>query len=367
MFFLALGGVVIIVAVAVFFFVQSDDAVQEDSTQTGSVVSIDGQVADRGSRHPLTGEVCEENTRRPYAIMLASDEIVRPLSGIGSADVVVEIPVIQGGITRLMAIFACDVPEEIGSIRSSRHDFIPIAASFDAIYGHWGGSSHALAQLKRGVIDNLDALPNPANTYERKGNRPAPHNGFTSLTGLDRGSKKLGYRMEYNGPTYSRTDSVSKSDQASVLNVKYGYKSSVSYQYDPTTNTYARMRGGRPEKDALTDAQVTADNIAVLVTKTRHFEGQYNDVDVTGSGVLHLTQNGEMIQGRWTKAETPSDSQLFFYDQDGKEIPLTVGNLWNFTLLMLQQMLSGGVTCCNVVYHPRRQHIFFKNGSQRFV
>lgn len=326
---LAVVGVVAIVAVAVFLMLRSDDTTQDDSTSTTSQATIDGQVIDEGIRHALSGRECENNTRRPYAIMMASDRVVRPLSGLGSADIVVEIPVIQGGITRLMAVFACEVPEEIGSIRSSRHDFIPVAASFDAIYGHWGGSSHALAQLREGVINNIDALPNPAGAFERKGSRRAPHNGFTSLTGLDRASKQLGYRMDYEGPTYPRIKGVSKNESRGTLSVRYGSQSSnVSYEYNPTTNQYARMRGGTPEIDALTDDQVVADNIVVLVTKTRHFDGQYNDVDVTGSGKMYLAQNGEVIEGRWTKAETPLDGKIFFYDQDGQEMSLVIGNIW---------------------------------------
>jgi hypothetical protein len=80
-----------------------------------------------GEISPITGEKCENYNQRPIAVMLAEDPITRPLSGIGAADMVIEMPVITGSITRMMAIYQCELPEEIGSVRSARHDFIPLA------------------------------------------------------------------------------------------------------------------------------------------------------------------------------------------------------------------------------------------------
>src|SRR3990167_1280909 len=91
--------------------------------------------------HPLTGQKCENYNRRPLAVMLAVDSVARPLSSIYVADVVVEMPVVKDSINRFMGIYVCNKPEEIGSVRSARHDFIPLAAGFDAIYSHWGGSN----------------------------------------------------------------------------------------------------------------------------------------------------------------------------------------------------------------------------------
>ena len=148
--------------------------------------------------HPLTGQKCENSKARPVAVMLAEDTVTRPLSGISKADLVVEMPVVKDGITRMMAIFACEEPEDIGSIRSSRDDFIPLAAAFDAIYAHWGGSHFALDELNGGITDNIDALINPFNAFFRKNTKVAPHNGFTTYQRLFGAAEKLGYRMETN-------------------------------------------------------------------------------------------------------------------------------------------------------------------------
>src|SRR3989338_398117 len=158
--------------------------------------------------NPLTAETCKNAKRRPFAVMLSGDAAARPLSGIGEADIVFEMPVITGSITRFMALFVCRDPIEIGSVRSARHDFIPLANGFDAIYVHWGGSHFALDMLKKKAADNIDALINPTGAFWRKDSMPAPHNGFTSMTRLLKAANFFQYRLEGAVPPYAHTTSV---------------------------------------------------------------------------------------------------------------------------------------------------------------
>ena len=278
--------------------------------------------------HPLTGVECDRYDQRPYAVMLSSDAVVRPLSGIAAADIVVEMPVVQGGITRMMAVFVCDVPDEIGSIRSARNDFIPVAASLDVIYAHWGGEKQALTRLNNKVLDNLNGLVLEGTTFYRKSGVAPPHNGFTNYERMQQQAERFGYETTYNGPTYLHIQGEQQHDQESVLSIGYGLGSNVSYTYNPFTNKYARLRGGRAEMDRLTYQQVQTDNVAILVTNMRHDYEQYNKVDITGSGDLYLAQNGVIVKGRWTKAQTPLESEIFFYDENGSQIPFVTGKVW---------------------------------------
>lgn len=89
---------------------------------------------------PLTGEAGYDESlllNRPVAVMVNNIEQSLPQRGISKADIVYEMPV-EGGITRLMAVFSDyhDLPE-IGSIRSARHDYVELALPLDAIYLHF--------------------------------------------------------------------------------------------------------------------------------------------------------------------------------------------------------------------------------------
>lgn len=278
---------------------------------------------------PLTGERCENANQRAIAIMLSSDEEARPLSGIASADMVFEMPVVDNGATRLMAVFQCDLPEEIGSVRSARHDFIPLAKGLDAIYVHWGGSHFALDKLKTGIIDNIDALPNPFNAFYRKSGIPAPHNGFTTGEKLFNASEKLGYRLEnkFEGYPHEETQNPKpKTQNSGKLIISYPGEFGVEYKYDNATNSYLRWRGEEKEIDKNNNEQASAKNIAVMYAQAKQIEGQYNDVKIIGQGKAEFYFNGGKIEGTWKKDSEAS--KLYFLDNSGAEIKFVPGNIW---------------------------------------
>ena len=316
-----MGGAVfvfLVVAAAALFVGFGGRSVEIDFTE-----ETRGETGEIGA---LRGEECAGGGGRPYAVMLAEDGVARPLSGIASADIVIEMPVLTRGINRMMGLYQCVHPTEIGSVRSARHDFIPLAAGFDAIFAHWGGSGFALDKLNNGVIDNIDALPNPLSAFWRKSGIRAPHNGFTSWDRLVRSAEGLGYRTakhEFSG--YVRKEKV-LGDVDGILRI--AYPAVVSYEYNSENGTYLRYRSNLKERDALTQKQVEADIVAVLYASSRQLNLDYNDVDIEGEGLLALYQEGREIAGTWAKDPGDIRSPLLFLDDAGEPIPLVPGTLW---------------------------------------
>jgi hypothetical protein len=280
---------------------------------------------------PISGLSCENYSRRPIAVMLSSDTITRPLSGLSDADMVFEMQVVQNSITRLVAVFVCDSPEEVGSIRSSRDDFIPLVMGLDAIYAHWGGSHFALDKLNSGIMDNIDALKNPFGAFFRKNTIYAPHNGFTSISRLVESAKQLGYRIENKFEGYPHEEVANLKKQNSkqgVLKIGYSYPWNVEWNYNAERNSYFRTRGGRPELDKNNSQQVEAKVVAVIRANSRPLEGQYNDVEIEGTGDLTVYQNNEEIKGIWKKDKGNMGSKLYFLGADGQEIKFVPGQIW---------------------------------------
>lgn len=275
-------------------------------------------------------EKCANEKQRAIAVMLATDKVTRPLSGISQADMVFEMPVITDSITRLMVVYGCSFPEEIGSVRSARHDFIGLALGIDAIYTHWGGSHFAQDKLKTGVIDELDALVNPYNVFYRKSGIPAPHNGFTSGELLLNTSKKLGYRLEnkFEGYPREKAEDIKPKTESNGFKLIVGYPGEfrIEYQYDARLNSYLRSRGGKKEIDRNNGKQAAAKNIAVMYAETKQIEGQYNDVKLEGQGKAEFYFDGGKIDGIWEKIN--ESSKLYFLDNSGAEIKFTPGNIW---------------------------------------
>src|SRR5581483_2945569 len=191
--------------------------------------------------------------------MLAGDPINRPISGFSKADMVWELPVLTNDVTRLMAVYQCGQPTEIGSVRSARHNYLFLIQGLDGILGHWGGSYWALNRIHAGEFQTINALENPFNTYFRKSNLPAPYNGFTTYNNLWNALQKLGYRTTTNFAGYQFKDDAATTDRgaAGTLAIDWPGAFAVQWHYDPTTNRYVRYWAGVKQIDAE-DHQVVA-------------------------------------------------------------------------------------------------------------
>jgi len=319
--------IIIVITIAGFLFWKFGSK----SMEIGNNNEAEPKTENKVGLSPITGLECENYNRRPIAVMLATDPIARPLSGISQADLVIEMPVITGSITRFMAVFGCEDSEEIGSVRSARHDFIPLALGLDAIYAHWGGSHFAYDKLDAGILNNIDALKDWYGAYYRKSNILAPHNGFTSMEKLLSAIKKSKYRTENKFSGYPHEKSLNSKTQISngKLIIGYGGKYSVYYEYNPKTNIYLRWRGGEKEIDRNNNEQVETSVIAVMRAESRMIEPpDYNEVDVEGKEEAIIYQNGEEIKGYWKKEGHYSNSKLYFMDNNNNEIKFAPGKIW---------------------------------------
>ena len=92
---------------------------------------------------------------RPIAVMIDNHSGAWPQAGLNQAYMVYEI-IVEGGETRLMALFKGVDVEKIGPVRSARHYFVDYAMENDAIYTHFGESPQANSDIKRYVVDEID-------------------------------------------------------------------------------------------------------------------------------------------------------------------------------------------------------------------
>ncbi len=317
-----IGAVIVLVGVGLFFGLKKVNIGVTNATNTKQVKV--------GS---ITGQECETANRRPISVMLESDPEGRPLSGIGQADAVVEMPVTPNGMTRFMAVYQCQTPKEIGAIRSARQDFIALAAGFQSIYAHWGGEHGALEYLNQHVMDDINALLYDGTIFYRKSGIKAPHNGFTTIELLTEQARKDGYDLTKPFAGYPHTTTGparTLSNVASTIDMGYPAPFQVAWNYDTKTNTYLRVRSGTPEIDHNTSKQVSATVVVVMHTTARILTqgDQYLVVPTTGTGTVDVYQNGTVTQGTWKKDATKLDSKLFIYDAQGKEMKFLPGQIW---------------------------------------
>lgn len=325
-----LGGLLVLAIILIIVYLPNGRQIEVGGNENKNVNPKQGEIIQGGGISSLSGWACENYQQRPIAVVVAGDNVARPLSGISEADLVLEMPVISGSVTRLMAFYVCNSPKEIGSVRSARHDFVPLAMGYDAILAHWGGSHFILDQLNNKIMDNIDALPNPFDAFYMKKGLLQPHNGFTSMERLVNSAKKLGYRMKNNFESYVfKKDQPKMDSQDGILKIGYAVPYNLEYHYNPESNSYSRYRNGLPEIDKNNNQQVEAKNIVVMRVVSKQIEGPYyNDLELEGTGDCRIYQNGEVISCTWQKSEKEPTSKLRFIDSQGEEIPFVQGSVW---------------------------------------
>lgn len=344
--------VVIIIVVAIWYFVGAPGAPESVKRSIGKLPSAGNRIVNnanqqqgglsfekntpvpQGNESPLSGVACANANRRPIAVMIGSDPINRPDSGFSLADVVVEMPALTSNVTRLMAVFQCNEPQEIGSVRSARHDYLFLAKGMDAVITHWGGSYWALNMIKNEsqVYDSISALGTGNQAFFRVSKWPAPYNGYTSYSRVWDALVKAGYHTTSRAPAYPHTDdaSIEARGAGGTLDIGWPGTMRTRYIYNQAKNTYERYWGGVKHADSLNNQQVEPKVVAVVYTQQRlaNGPGGYNDVDVEGTGKAEIYQNGQVIPATWSKSVIDKQDPLHFKDASGNEIPFVRGQLW---------------------------------------
>lgn len=111
------------------------------------------------------------------AVKIDNVEDARPQTGLGSADVVYVEPV-EGGLTRLMAVYFGTPPPVIGPVRSARTTDLGVLAQYGKpALAYSGAAPEILPALHSAPLVDASAGTVP-NAYFRDDGRPSPHNLF---------------------------------------------------------------------------------------------------------------------------------------------------------------------------------------------
>lgn len=276
---------------------------------------------------PFSGIECNFFQRRAIGVIFAQYPQTIPLSGVSEADVVIEWPVANpGGITRLLGIFQCKEPKELGSIRSVRPYIAEIAYGFDVVLVSWGGSESAIEEIGNLKIDWLDGRVNTAGAFFRKSSKLPPHNGFATFEGLLKAikAKKFREKNEFEGYKFLKIKDIKNKKEDFTLNINYYHP--VKFVYDKKTGNYLRYWNNQPFLDEITKKQVFAKNIVLMKTQMGVLSAGVAWSKVIGEGEAKIYQMGNIIEGKWKK-DSPK-GKLYFLDNKGEEIKFVPGPIW---------------------------------------
>jgi len=279
---------------------------------------------------PKVSIVNLDSNQRTYAVMINNHKAARPQAGLQEAYIVYEF-LVEGGITRMLALYRDQNSSRIGSVRSSRHYFLDYVLENDAVYFHWGGSPQAYSDISSLKINNIDAVSSVF-WKDKSLNRASEHTAFTSTDNMRSYIEKKGIRNTTEQPLLLdyTTDYVdlSKVDENLVANnvtIKYSHYQTVIYEYDSENKVYKRKANDNLSVDLVTGNNYTTKNIIVYALEYTTIDSYgRRDMHNIGSGDAYYITNGYAVPITWEKKDRAS--QTIYKHKNGEEIKVSDGN-----------------------------------------
>ena len=286
--------------------------------------------------------------------MIENHTEARPQSGLFSADVIYEA-VAEGGITRFMAIYLCNLSDiQVGPVRSARTYYLDWLSEYNALYAHVGGANtpgpaDALSQIMKYGIKDMNqfsiGFPTFWRDYQRLGRSVATeHTMYSTTQKLWEVAAKRDWtnndktKWEDKFIPWKFKDAgknvVATLPSAVAVNVDFwqGYTDySVAWEYDATCSCYKRKNAGAVQVDLNNKQPLSAKNVVVQFEKESHANDGYENnahllYKTTGEGKALIFQDGKVIEGKWIKQLRLSRTK--YVDSKGVEINFNRGVIW---------------------------------------
>lgn len=272
---------------------------------------------------------------RPYAVMINCHNGALPQAGLQDAYIVYEI-MVEGGITRMMALFKDKDVSKIGSVRSARTQYLDYVYEHDAIYVHAGGAKDALNRISSEGISDVD-VDGAYGFRDTSLNRSWEHTLFTSTKLLLNGVNAKGFNKTTDTPnllTYTASlnlDAFNNTSNATNVSIKYSDYRTSNYTYDDSKKVYLRSMNSTKNIDLVTGEQYEVKNIIVYAVRyssyTNGSSTQYQKIDNVGTGDGYYITEGKAIPITWEKTSHNSQTK-YIVKETGKELVVNDGNTY---------------------------------------
>lgn len=280
---------------------------------------------------PLTGlrpGKGQDVKRVPVAVKIDNVSEALPQAGVNSADVVFE-ELVEGGLTRLMAVFQCSSAPSVGPIRSARtSDADILALLHGSVFGFSGANPKALPEIDAHGDTVQISQDVEGNDFHRDLSRPAPHNVFASTSvllkaGLAKRKNLKGARPLFTygplAPSAKKAHSVSLTWPAASATWTW----SGGHWLRAQDGSVDRASGGQQ----VSTANVVVMSVTIGSTGLHDVLGNASPLDITtGSHPVWVFRNGKVVKGTWHRKKVTSPLSL--RNRAGKPIALNPGRTW---------------------------------------
>lgn len=260
--------------------------------------------------------------RAALTIKIENTPMARPQWGIDQADVVYE-EIVEGGITRLAAIFNSHAPARVGPVRSVRRTDQALVWHVGGIFAFSGGAPYAIASINTAPVNIFSETRAGAGMF-RDHTRYAPHNLYAVPPTL------FSYGGSPTPPpslfTYRTATSPVRGTRVSRFSVGFCCGYATSYIWNARHGSWDRSIFGAPDVTA-THVQVSPTNVVAMWITYQGGVGRIGAEGIlVGSGKASVFTNGREIDGMWSRAN--KTEAIIYRDAHGGVIRLTPGSTW---------------------------------------
>jgi hypothetical protein len=270
---------------------------------------------------PFTGEPVKALGR---VVAVKIDNIVdaRPPDNLTSADIVYLLPV-EGGLSRIFAVYSSRIPAVIGPVRSAREDDLELLRQFGRPgFAYSGAAPHLLPFIARARVVNLYDTP----AYFRDYQRVAPHNLYASgrvLRAEAAGAstaRDIGFRFGPVPPGGRPTTSFSVSYPAAAF----------TFRWSARTHRWLVWMDGTQATDAaggdLAAATVVIQDTVVRTSRFLEYGVRPPYANSTGSGTAVVLRDGRAWRVRWSRPDP--DGGTSYTLPSGARMTFAPGQVW---------------------------------------
>jgi Protein of unknown function (DUF3048) N-terminal domain/Protein of unknown function (DUF3048) C-terminal domain len=316
-------ALIIVVAAGLFAFVHFNGS----STPTTTTTSTTTTTAPTFPTAPLSGlpDPSLQSGRRPaLTVKIENTPEALPQWGIDQADVVYE-EIVNGGITRLAAIFNSHAPVKVGPVRSVRPTDTQVVWPLGGIFAFSGGAPYAVASISTVPGLKLIDESSAGTAMFRDPQLYAPHNLFAIAPKL----------FAFGGSpvpppalfTYlAKSQSFSGRPVASFT-VPFPSIYGVTWTWDSASSSWDRTLFGKADVTGTGVRESPKNVIVMWVNYVNGIGTEASYANLQGSGKAAFFSDGKETVGTWSRGPAKGDVVAYTL-ANGKPALVTPGQSW---------------------------------------
>ncbi len=303
--------------------------VDESAASSESTSEADSGITVDANLWPLTGLPLEggDPTLPSLAAKIDNHPLARPQVGLDQADIVFE-ELVEGGITRYVAVWHSTLPEEIGPVRSVRPMDPDIVSPFGGILAYSGGQQRFIeAMLDAPVASAIHGQSDVQDFFYRSTTTTAPHNVIVRAPDLVAYfADRAGPAPQFNfAPNTEASSAASAGEELASMRVLLSSFSAPSWEWSGEDGVFYRSQTNGAADLAISGEQISADNVVVLFVDIQVIQ-DIPTTNLVDQGEGYVATGGKYLPIRWSKSA--SDQPIELTDGSGARILLAPGHTW---------------------------------------